>query len=39
VVNGCAVELAETEMRIKQGLIDAEVAHFDETGMEVADKR
>lgn len=38
-VNVCAVELAETEIRLKQGLINAEVAHFDETGMDVADKR
>jgi len=38
-VNGCAAALAETEARIKQGVIGSEVAHFDETGMYVEDKR
>lgn len=35
----CATELAETEARIKQGVICSAVAHFDETGMYVEDKR
>jgi transposase len=38
-VNFCAQELAETEACIKQGVIDSEVAHFDETGMDVEGKR
>ncbi len=38
-VNFCAQGLAETEACIKQGVIDSEVAHFDETGMEVEGKR
>jgi transposase len=38
-VNLCAQGLAETEACIKQGVIDSEVAHFDETGMEVEGKR
>jgi transposase len=38
-VTFCAQELAETEAGIKQGVIDSEVAHFDETGMEVEGKR
>ncbi len=38
-VNFCAQELAQTEARIKQGVIDSEVAHFDETGMDVEGKR
>jgi transposase len=32
-------ELAETEAGIKPGVIDSEVAHFDETGMDVEGKR
>jgi transposase len=38
-INGCAAALLETETHIKQGLSHADVAHFDETGMSVADKR
>src|SRR5919109_2266855 len=38
-VTFCAQELAETEAGIKQGVIDSEVAHFDETGMDVEGKR
>jgi transposase len=38
-VTFCAQELAETEGCIKQGVIDSEVAHFDETGMYVEGKR
>lgn len=35
----CAAELAGTETRIKQGVTGSTVAHFDETGLYVADKR
>jgi transposase len=38
-VTVCAVALAATETRIKQGVIDSAVAHFDETGMYVANQR
>jgi transposase len=38
-VNFCAAELVETEARIKQGVIRSAVAHFDETGMYVEDRR
>ena len=38
-VNVCAVELAETEVRIKQGISNSAVANFDETGMYVEDQR
>jgi transposase len=38
-VQTCATALVETEARIKQGVLGSEVAHFDETGMYVADKR
>jgi transposase len=38
-VNVCAAALHQTELHIKQGLIEAEVAHFDETGMDVEGKR
>jgi len=38
-VNVCTAALAETEAHIKQGVIGSEVAHFDETGMYVADQR
>lgn len=37
-VTFCAAELVETEARIKQGLIHAEVVNFDETGMYVEEK-
>ena len=36
---GCAAALLETETHIKQGLSQADVAHFDETGMYVAAQR
>lgn len=36
---GCAAALLETETHIKQGLSQADGAHFDETGMYVAAKR
>ena len=38
-VNGCAVALAKTETRIKQGVSSAPLAHFDETGMYVEGQR
>jgi transposase len=38
-VTECAAALLETETHIKQGLSHADVAHFDETGMYVADTR
>jgi Transposase IS66 family. len=38
-VQDCAAALVETETRIKQGVTNAAVAHFDETGLYVADKR
>jgi len=38
-VDGCAAELAETEPASKPGLAQAEVAHFDETGLYVEGKR
>jgi Transposase and inactivated derivatives len=38
-VNCCAARLVEAETRIRQGISRAQVAHFDETGMYVEDKR
>ncbi len=38
-VQECAEGLLETETHIKHGISQADVAHFDETGMYVADKR
>ena len=38
-VHFCAQELGETEACIKQGGIDSEVVHFDETGMYVEGQR
>ena len=38
-VNTCAAELVESLERIKQGVIKSEVAHFDETGIYLANKR
>jgi transposase len=38
-VNGCTRALAATETSIQQGLAQAKVVNFDETGMDVAGKR
>lgn len=38
-VETCHAELAEVEAAIKQGVTEAEVAHFDETGARVGGKR
>jgi transposase len=38
-VNFCAAQLVETETRLRQGISCAQLAHFDETGIYVEDKR
>ncbi len=38
-VSGCAAELTEIDAAIKQGVAQAAVGHFDETGMYVSGKR